>query len=157
MRAYRSTPHPASRLSALPSTPPGSNCHRMTPVFSYSLKTQHHSLALLADGTVRAWGDNTFGQLADGGVGTSISGLSGIVAIDQVYRSRGQLRVVDLDALSSGTACSIRCRRFTTSRSGSCELGHAGAGSTSSRNGLSRRTTARNAPIRQRTTPRLPD
>jgi alpha-tubulin suppressor-like RCC1 family protein len=46
----------------------------------------HHSLALLADGTVVAWGDNEFGQLGDGttersNVPVAVTGLSGVKAI----------------------------------------------------------------------------
>lgn len=45
-----------------------------------------HSLALLANGTVDAWGGNEFGQLGDGGTATSgvpvpVTGLSGVTAI----------------------------------------------------------------------------
>jgi len=45
-----------------------------------------HSLALLADGTVRAWGHNGWGQLGNGtttnsNIPVTVSGLSGIVAI----------------------------------------------------------------------------
>ncbi len=49
-----------------------------------------HSLALAADGTVRAWGDDTLGELGDGAasgntatstVPIQVSGLSGIVAL----------------------------------------------------------------------------
>jgi alpha-tubulin suppressor-like RCC1 family protein len=46
----------------------------------------HHSLALLADGTVVAWGENEFGQLGDGttersNVPVAVTGLSGVKAI----------------------------------------------------------------------------
>jgi alpha-tubulin suppressor-like RCC1 family protein len=46
----------------------------------------HHSLALLADGTVVAWGENEFGQLGVGTTETSnvpvaVTGLSGVKAI----------------------------------------------------------------------------
>jgi alpha-tubulin suppressor-like RCC1 family protein len=46
----------------------------------------HHSLALLANGTVVAWGGNGFGQLGDGGttessVPVAVQGLSGVKAI----------------------------------------------------------------------------
>ena len=46
----------------------------------------YHSLALLTDGTVRAWGDNESGQLGDGTTTlrttpVPVSGLSGVVAI----------------------------------------------------------------------------
>ncbi|MEX2237780.1 MAG: hypothetical protein WEB00_09625 [Dehalococcoidia bacterium] len=47
-----------------------------------------HSLALLSDGTVRAWGFDGSGQLGDGGANTdqptpvAVSGLSGVTAID---------------------------------------------------------------------------
>jgi len=46
----------------------------------------HHSLALLANGTVDAWGGNGFGQLGDGGttessVPVAVQGLSGVKAI----------------------------------------------------------------------------
>jgi alpha-tubulin suppressor-like RCC1 family protein len=46
----------------------------------------HHSLALLADGTVVAWGEDEFGQLGDGTTDTSnvpvaVTGLSGVKAI----------------------------------------------------------------------------
>jgi alpha-tubulin suppressor-like RCC1 family protein len=46
----------------------------------------HHSLALLANGTVVAWGGNGFGQLGDGGtiessVPVAVQGLSGVRAI----------------------------------------------------------------------------
>ena len=46
-----------------------------------------HSLALMADGTVRGWGGNGFGQVGDGttasrALPTTITGLSGIAAID---------------------------------------------------------------------------
>ncbi len=45
-----------------------------------------HSLALLANGTVMAWGDNEFGQLGEGsesvsGTPTPVSGVSGVKAI----------------------------------------------------------------------------
>ncbi len=47
---------------------------------------QRHSLALLADGTVMAWGANGFGQLGDGSMSESsvpvaVDGLSGVSAI----------------------------------------------------------------------------
>jgi len=46
----------------------------------------YHSLALLSDGTIRAWGDNAQGQLGDGtmvasATPVSVSGLSGVTAI----------------------------------------------------------------------------
>jgi alpha-tubulin suppressor-like RCC1 family protein len=46
-----------------------------------------HSLALLANGTVMAWGDNSYGQLGDGVRGSfsdvpvAVPGLSGVVAV----------------------------------------------------------------------------
>ncbi|HUB73821.1 MAG TPA: IPT/TIG domain-containing protein [Solirubrobacteraceae bacterium] len=48
---------------------------------------QHHSLALLSDGTVMAWGENEYGQLGDGEfaprseVPVQVRGLSGVSAI----------------------------------------------------------------------------
>lgn len=46
----------------------------------------YHSLALLAGGTVLAWGENEYGQLGDGatttsGVPVAVSGLSGVTAV----------------------------------------------------------------------------
>lgn len=40
-----------------------------------------HSLALLSDGTVRAWGDNGLGQTAGGSAAASVPGLSGVVSV----------------------------------------------------------------------------
>ena len=44
-----------------------------------------HSLAVKSDGTVWAWGDNTFGQLGRAGTGSSVpvqvSGLTGVVSV----------------------------------------------------------------------------
>jgi len=40
-----------------------------------------HSLALLPDGTVRAWGGNGYGQCSDGSTATSISGLENVVMV----------------------------------------------------------------------------
>jgi len=50
-----------------------------------------HTLALLDDGTVWAWGDNDYGQLGDGGtddhaIPTLVSGISGAVGVECGYR-----------------------------------------------------------------------
>jgi alpha-tubulin suppressor-like RCC1 family protein len=63
-----------------------------------------HSLALLSDGTVIAWGANKYGQLGDGTTATShvpvaVSGLSGVTAIAAGNK-------FDLALLSSGTVVS---------------------------------------------------
>jgi alpha-tubulin suppressor-like RCC1 family protein len=60
-----------------------------------------HSLALLSNGTVVAWGDNAYGQLGDGtttssDVPVAVSGLSGVTAI-----SAGALHSLAL--LANGT------------------------------------------------------
>jgi alpha-tubulin suppressor-like RCC1 family protein len=61
---------------------------RMSGAVSLSTTTVNgHSLALLADGTVEAWGSNSYGQLGDGTVGGSrntpapVPGLSHVVAV----------------------------------------------------------------------------
>ncbi len=72
----------------------GSNTNRNTPVAVIDLSGtvalaagENHSLALMGDGTVNAWGDNTDGQLGIGITGGSrnapvpVSGLSGAVAV----------------------------------------------------------------------------
>jgi alpha-tubulin suppressor-like RCC1 family protein len=46
----------------------------------------YHSLGLLADGTVRSWGNNAYGQLGNGGTADSaapvaVGGLSGVIAV----------------------------------------------------------------------------
>src|SRR5216684_2698434 len=63
---------------------------------------EEHSLALLANGTVMAWGDNHEGQLGNGSTSTSgvpvpVKGLSGVTAI-----AAGALHA--LAVLSNGTA-----------------------------------------------------
>jgi hypothetical protein len=81
----------------------------------------NHSLALLNDGTVRAWGSNDSGQLGDGtttnrSAPVLVSGLSGVIAIgageghslalgtDEVQLSLG----VNQSALHSGGAHTVR-------------------------------------------------
>ncbi|MEX2237781.1 MAG: hypothetical protein WEB00_09630 [Dehalococcoidia bacterium] len=72
----------------------GTNTNQATPVAVSGLSGvsaiaggNHHSLALLDDGTVRAWGWDQYGQLGDGGTNTeqptpvAVSGLSGVTAI----------------------------------------------------------------------------
>ncbi|MEX2237778.1 MAG: RCC1 repeat-containing protein, partial [Dehalococcoidia bacterium] len=72
----------------------GTNTEQPTPVAVSGLATVTaiaaggaHSLALLSDGTVRAWGDDLFGQLGDGGTNTdqptpvAVSGLTAVTAI----------------------------------------------------------------------------
>jgi hypothetical protein len=61
----------------------------------------YHSLALLSDGTVMAWGQNEYGQLGDGttenrDVPVPVSGLSDVVAISAGYNE-------NLALLSDGT------------------------------------------------------
>jgi alpha-tubulin suppressor-like RCC1 family protein len=68
--ASSSTPVPVSELAGVTAISAGG----------------YHSLALLADGTVRAWGNDEYGQLGDGatsssGVPVTVSGLSGVTAI----------------------------------------------------------------------------
>lgn len=58
----------------------------------------YHSLALSADGTVWAWGSNTYGQLGDGtftrsSVPVRVQGLSGVVAISAGYYHSLALRM----------------------------------------------------------------
>jgi alpha-tubulin suppressor-like RCC1 family protein len=65
---------------------------------------EEHSLALLSDGTVMAWGDNAEGQLGDGGTTSSavpvaVEGLTGVQAI-----AAGSL--FSLALLSNGTVMS---------------------------------------------------
>lgn len=72
----------------------GTNTNRVDPVQVTGLPTNvitvsagvEHSLALLSDGTVRAWGNNTDGQLGDGtnnnsAVPVQVSGLDNVIAI----------------------------------------------------------------------------
>ena len=58
----------------------------------------NYSLALRADGTVWAWGNNSYGKLGDGTTDTShtpvqVSGLSGVVAVSAGYRHSLALHV----------------------------------------------------------------
>lgn len=84
-----------------------SSCKKSpTPMAGVSTATQtsgsqNHTLALLADGTVRAWGLGSSGQLGDGGTsssiaGTTVSGLGNAVAV-----AAGSLHSLAL--LSDGT------------------------------------------------------
>lgn len=70
---------------------PGTDVLTPAPVAGLSGVTQvaggyEHALALLSDGTVRAWGENSYGQLGNGTTTESltpvpVSGLSGVVAV----------------------------------------------------------------------------
>lgn len=71
---------------------PGANVLTPTPVVGLPANVTQiaggydHAVALLSDGTVRAWGENSYGQLGDGSTTDSptpvtVSGLSGVVAV----------------------------------------------------------------------------
>jgi alpha-tubulin suppressor-like RCC1 family protein len=76
---------------------------------------EYHSLALLSAGTVKAWGDNGFGQLGDGagefgytGTPTSVSGLAEVAAIaaggDDSFSIGAPLPTIGSISPSSGPA-----------------------------------------------------
>jgi alpha-tubulin suppressor-like RCC1 family protein len=68
----------------------------------------NHNLALLRDGTVWAWGDNTYGQLADG---TSGEGM-----FTHNYRAKPQRipELTDVASISAGTDFSIAVKKDGT-------------------------------------------
>ena len=75
---------------------------RASPTWSRSVPGDMHSLALLKDGTVRAWGQNRFGQVGDGttinrDTPTPVQGVRNVVAIAALAYS-------SVAVLSDGTA-----------------------------------------------------
>ncbi len=87
----------ASRISCL--TP---CAFRVSPTSSRSVPGDMHSLALLKDGTVRAWGQNGFGEVGDGttinrDTPTPVRGVRNVVAIAALAYS-------SVAVLSDGTA-----------------------------------------------------
>ncbi len=84
----------------------------------------NHSLALLADGTVKAWGDNTFGQLGDG---TTVQRNSPVT----VVKAANNAPLVGIKAIDAGEIWSLALMSNGTARAwgddSSGELGNGNA------------------------------
>ena len=86
---------PFSLSFSLPSSPPAPRSRALPPARSRELPVTavsaggRHDLALLSDGTVLSWGDDTYGQLGNGDSSangdaeqpTLVANLAGVVAV----------------------------------------------------------------------------